>query len=363
MAVDATSRPITTSTSSTPTRRTPPDPTAPKISRLTRITVNADNTSRTPDAPETVLLGTIRAGALPGAGEHESTASRPTAIALDRHRARGPRRDALGRVGRRRRFGFVDTWPSARTTSSSLAGKILHIDRDGRGLPGHPFCPAETDLDAGLHEDLRQGLPQPVPLHAAARAAAWSSATSAGTSARRSTSSGAGSSYGWPCYEGDIRTPGYEELAGVPGAVRRRARRRRSPPVYDYERPTGEARSWRARSTPGRRYPAEWRNALFFGDYARAGSGPTTSIGGKAGERAHLRDRLRAGVDLELTPDGDLVYVNFGDGSRQQRPRGPDRLRQRAAAGGGSRHAHLRLLAAHRAAERGRGRSTPTATR
>ena len=35
--------------------------------------------------------------------------------------------------------------------------------------PGHPFCPTNADLTAGLHEGLRQGLPQPVPLLAAAR--------------------------------------------------------------------------------------------------------------------------------------------------------------------------------------------------
>ena len=48
----------------------------------------------------------------------------------------------------------------------SMAGKILHIDRNGHGLPGHPFCPANTNLDAGLHEGLGGRLSQPLPLQA-----------------------------------------------------------------------------------------------------------------------------------------------------------------------------------------------------
>ena len=30
---------------------------------------------------------------------------------------------------------------------NTFAGKIVHIDRNGRGLPNHPFCPSDTNLD------------------------------------------------------------------------------------------------------------------------------------------------------------------------------------------------------------------------
>jgi glucose/arabinose dehydrogenase len=38
--------------------------------------------------------------------------------------------------------------PPVRTYDpESMAGKILHIDRNGNGLLGHAFCPGETNLD------------------------------------------------------------------------------------------------------------------------------------------------------------------------------------------------------------------------
>ena len=43
-------------------------------------------------------------------------------------------------------FSGVDDRAFRSYDDKSYAGKVLHIDRNGRGLPGHPFCPADNDL-------------------------------------------------------------------------------------------------------------------------------------------------------------------------------------------------------------------------
>ena len=42
-----------------------------------------------------------------------------------------------------------------------MAGKLFHIDRNGRGLPGHPFCPADNDLTHNCTKMWGKGLRQP----------------------------------------------------------------------------------------------------------------------------------------------------------------------------------------------------------
>ena len=41
-------------------------------------------------------------------------------------------------------FNFVDELALRTYDTQSMAGKIMHIDRNGNGLTGHPFCPANN---------------------------------------------------------------------------------------------------------------------------------------------------------------------------------------------------------------------------
>ena len=65
----------------------------------------------------------------------------------------------------------------------------------------------------------------------------------------------------------------------------------------------------------GARYPEGWRDAWFFGDYAQGWIKAYDLVGGKPGKVRTFAATGFTGVDLETTPEGDLVYVNFGDGS------------------------------------------------
>jgi hypothetical protein len=70
-----------------------------------------------------------------------------------------------------------------------------------------------------------------------------------------------GASYGWPCWEGDERTPGYRDLAGCAGVAN-------TPPLVAYPHgPMGTSVTGGIVYT-GSSYPEQYRGAYFFGDYA-----------------------------------------------------------------------------------------------
>ena len=70
-------------------------PTGPKTSRLTRVTVNANNTA----SAETVLVGSHRRRAVPGAVEHERLHPLRRRVAFDRHGPLRARWHGLDRLG------------------------------------------------------------------------------------------------------------------------------------------------------------------------------------------------------------------------------------------------------------------------
>src|SRR5882762_5210670 len=120
----------------------PINQTGPKTSRLSRVTVNNDNTV----SGETVLLGTspvqpcpIAANAIDCLPADSSTHSIGTV-----------RSDPDGTLwigsGDGADYGGVDNLAFRTYDEQSFAGKIIHIDRNGNALPGHAFCPSDSDL-------------------------------------------------------------------------------------------------------------------------------------------------------------------------------------------------------------------------
>lgn len=134
--------------------------------------------------------------------------------------------------------------------------------------------------------------------------------------------------FGWPCYEGVARQPGYdaanlnlcERLYEEPGAV--------SFPRFAYRQGaavvSGEACGTADSSVSGLAfyeggvYPAEYDGALFFADYSRRCiwvmfSGPDgvpTPL-----RRATFIAPAATPVDLQIGPDGDLFYVDITGGT------------------------------------------------
>lgn len=112
------------------------------VSQLLRIKLRADSSV----AAEKVILGTYTQGPCP-------TPDPGTAgYALDCIPSNGPSH-SIGTVrsapdgtlflgsGDSSDYGSVDSLAFRTYNENSYAGKILHVDREGNGIAGHPFCP------------------------------------------------------------------------------------------------------------------------------------------------------------------------------------------------------------------------------
>ena len=104
----------------------------------------------------------------------------------------------------------------------SYAGKILHVDRHGRGLPRHPFCPSEANLAAIGTKVHAKGLRN--PLRMALRGGGRTPLVGDVGQAEREELDAveAGANYGWPCYEGDIRMPSFQTTTRASWSTPRR---------------------------------------------------------------------------------------------------------------------------------------------
>jgi glucose/arabinose dehydrogenase len=136
--------------------------------------------------------------------------------------------------------------------------------------------------------------------------------------------------FGWPCYEGPDRQPGYdaanltlcENLYAQPNAV--------TPPYFTY-RHSGEVVPNDACPIGGSSvtglafqfytdgpYPPDYDGALFFADYSRGCIWVMKRSGGTLPSPSALSRFLRGAaspVDLEIGPGGDLFYVDIGGGT------------------------------------------------
>ncbi len=97
----------------------------------------------------------------------------------------------------------------------SYAGKVLRIDREGRGVAGHPFCPAETDLSRICTKVWVRGMRNPfrfnlLPPDGASNGAPVLAIGDVGNfSVERLTIAHPGDNLGWPCWEGTYWAVGY----------------------------------------------------------------------------------------------------------------------------------------------------------
>jgi Glucose / Sorbosone dehydrogenase/PKD domain len=279
----------------------------PTSSRLTRVTVGPGDTA----GPETIVVGRDSDGACgdPAPDEDCLPADADTHVIGTVHAAA----DGSLWLG----SGDGIEWsggpftPMRTGDPDSLAGKVLHVDRDGRGLVGHPLCPGRP-LTENCTKVFAMGFRNPfrfVPRDDGAVVVAdvgqndWEELDIAH----------AGGDYGWPCYEGAGRTSGYEYLPDC-GAVYARAQQP-LPPVWSYSHEPGIGGSIIAGPPyQGDAYPAGYRGTWFVGDYVRNWIRRVTFSGDAVTSVTPFIDDARF-VDLESDPDGNLVLVDIGTGN------------------------------------------------
>lgn len=116
--------------------------------------------------------------------------------------------------------------PNALRTQNleSYAGKILHIDRNGRGLANHPFCAGETDLTRVCTKVWVMGLRNAYRVHllpadgATGGQPALAVADVGNYTQERLTIAHPGDNLGWPCWEGTYYNHEYggRDYGGTP---------------------------------------------------------------------------------------------------------------------------------------------------
>ncbi len=220
-------------------------PDGAKVARLTYVVVNPDDTVQNPSDPEHVVLGT-----------DETTPCPPPSNTLDCFPA-----DALWHsVGTVRAAADGTLWVgNGESTNASTnpqlslraqndvsyAGKILHVDANGHGLPGHPFCPSDNDLTHTCTKVAAKGFRNPYRF--TVRSGGGLVVGDVGWSSKEEIDLiSPGKDYGWPCWEGTMfQTVGLAEC----DALQAQQPNPFTPPDYDYDTGTAAARSSPVRST------------------------------------------------------------------------------------------------------------------
>lgn len=286
---------------------------APKTSRLVRIEVSPDDTVANPMDPETVLLGSI--GMAPCPQPDNAVDCIPSNS--DSHSIGTVRAAADGTLwvgsGDGQNYNTADPQALRTFDETSMSGKILHIDRNGHGLSGHPFCPGEADLTKVCTKLFAKGFRNPFRFqlrdgtNPVVGDVGWNTTEEVDLTQ-------SGHSYGWPCWEGPNMTPGYKDFADC--APHYTSPAPDTGPAYSYPHPmNGGGAVVVGPQVTSTRYPEGWRNAWFVGDYVQ-GWLRAYDISGDA--ITNVRDFAPTGfdgVDLEVTPEGDLAYLRFTDGS------------------------------------------------
>lgn len=210
-----------------------------------------------------------------------------------------------------------------------LNGTIVRVDPEtGAGAPGNPLA-ASPDASPNARRILAHGLRN--PFRFAMRpgtSEVWIGDVGWNVWEEINVIPEVGANaalrnFGWPCFEGVDRTSGYSArpLCGTLYANGNTGGRTPvTPPFHAYRHTSGNAISGIAFYT-GERWPAEYRNAVFFADstFNRIWTLKDTNGDGlpdpmESGMATLFGNNNLPVVDLVPGPGGDLFYVNINSG-------------------------------------------------
>jgi glucose/arabinose dehydrogenase len=205
----------------------------------------------------------------------------------------------------------------------SLAGKVVHVTREGKGVPSNPFW--NGDPDAARSKVWAYGLRNPFRFSLSP----WSGTPYVGDSgwetAEEIDVAVAGGNFGWPCYEGPARQPEFAPKAACRALYDKGASAVRGPLVTWRH---GEQRASAIGGTfnTARAFPPVYDGAYFYGDYVRGEidyvhvdrndkivSGPWRFATGATGP-----------VDFQFGPDGALYFLSVATGELHRIRYAPD---------------------------------------
>jgi glucose/arabinose dehydrogenase/PKD repeat protein len=218
---------------------------------------------------------------------------------------------------------------------TGLNGTVLRVDpATGQGMPGNPLA-ASSDPNArrivgyGLRNPFRITF-RPGTSEVWIGDVGWNDWEE--IDRLLAPADGSADNFGWPCYEGDGRQPGYdaanlnlcENLYGQSNAV--------VPPYFRYRHreqinpsdacPIGgsSVAGLAFQFYTGGSYPPEYDGALFFADYSRDCIWVMQRSGGVLPSPSNIKRFLGGAadpVDLQIGPAGDLFYVDLSGSVRR----------------------------------------------
>jgi glucose/arabinose dehydrogenase len=221
--------------------------------------------------------------------------------------------------------------PSLTEDPVSLDGALLRLNPDtGAGSPGNPFA---SSADPNARRIIAYGLRNPFRItfrpgtnELWAGDVGWNEWEELNRAV--DASDGIAENFGWPCYEGAARQPGYDNQKLPICEALYSQNNAHTPPFYTYRHSEQVTPSCPIGGSSvaglsfgfysGGPYPAEYDGALFFADYTRRciwamEKGGTilpspSNIKGFVGGAANP-------VDVQIGPDGNLYYVDIGGGT------------------------------------------------
>jgi PKD repeat protein/glucose/arabinose dehydrogenase len=288
-----------------------PDGNGPMTSALTRVTVRADSTVATPTSPGTYILGAQ--GTQPCPTPADTLDCMPSdhywhsigTVRVD------PADGTLWVGSGDAHVTTVDGTSYRPFDPTNTAGKILHIDRNGRGLANHPFCTTVTDLTRTCTKVYAMGFRN--PFRFTLRPGKGPVVGDVGQEAYEEINLiQPGRNYGWPCYEGPARygvhassstcRDLYAKEGTAAGAT---------PPTWSYQHVNGGS-VIAGPTYRGTAYPADMRGDIFVADYVQGWVKRLEVDSQDRVTAAHNFSTGWTGVSLFEAPDGNVGYVDMG---------------------------------------------------
>jgi glucose/arabinose dehydrogenase/PKD repeat protein len=288
-----------------------PDADAPAVSQLRRVKLNSSSQV----VASQVILGTQSSGVCPSpSNDVDCIPSEGTSHSIGTVIS-APDGTLYVGSGDASDYNIADPLSLRTYDERSLAGKIMHIDRDGKGLPTHPFCASETTLTKVCTKVYAKGFRNPFRFQLMPDGALLVGDVGWSTYEELDYVGSGGKSFGWPCYEGPIHTPTWKDKAECqPEYAKEGTPNAHVPPVHSYAHDSS-APSWAVVAGPeytGDLYPAGYRGSVFWGDFGagllrRAQIGPTGQFGAVSNFAANWWEA----VDLTSAPNGDIVWLEM----------------------------------------------------
>jgi glucose/arabinose dehydrogenase len=278
-----------------------------RTARLTRVTMSGDSISR---QSEKLIIGSISKGSC---NDHPQGSD---CLPVDNAHSGGALRfapdgnlfittgDGSGDDG-----AYVKNSLRAQNLDS-LGGKILRITPDGKGLPSNPFWTGDSSAARskvwayGLRNpfrfDIRPGTKQLYVGDVGFNL--WEEVDVADQP---------GLNFGWPCYEGNIRSPRWKSQQ-VCRRLYAKGKAAAKLPLVAYPRATVVGGTFYTQT----KWPSEFRGAFFFGDWQGSwiryltldSANIYTSI------PKDFASEAAGPVDLDFGPDGSLYYTALNAG-------------------------------------------------